>query len=74
MNDTHIETWNTELAASADTEWDRWIERLERTIGHSADGDQDADGYSIDWCFDMFNCGRTVTEIAAHIADVRRPS
>ena len=56
--------WEAEVAALVETDWERWIARVEALTGHSADGDQTEDGYSLDHYFDQFNAGLTPEQAA----------
>lgn len=37
--------------------WERWVNEVERLLGHSLDGDQEIDGYSLDGALDLFKSG-----------------
>lgn len=50
--------------------WLRWTEAVERLLGHSLDGDQQRDGYSLDYAYDAFDAGDTPAQYFADI--VRR--
>lgn len=56
----------------ADIVWQRWCRRAEDMLGHDLDGDQAADGFSIDGALSAFRDGATVLE---YVLDVqgRRP-
>lgn len=47
-DDDHAAVWAYESAGCRPTAWEKWIAEVESLLGHSADGDQDADGYSLD--------------------------
>lgn len=66
-DDTHAATWTTESAASAPTSWETWAVALEQRLGHDLDGDQDTDGYSLDFSFEMFTAGLSPSQAAAAI-------
>jgi hypothetical protein len=61
----HMEFAATESASLQVTDWDRWIAKAERLIGHSLDGDDSiaaiheerACGYSLDEAKDAFENG-----------------
>ncbi len=55
---SHIEFAASESAALEPTECERWLTRVEKLVGHSLDGDQKKDGYSLDNCVDMFKAGK----------------
>lgn len=44
--------------------WERFVARVERLIGHDLDGDQERDGYSLDYAHDAFMAGVTADEHA----------
>lgn len=54
----HAALWASENFVSAsDREWARYVRRAEKLLGHSIDGNQSTDGYSLDYAFDYFaNC------------------
>lgn len=64
---SHIEFAEAESRALDPTAWDRWINRLEKTVGHSLDGDENADGYSLDFCLDLFRERVSVDDAASLI-------
>ncbi|HVO30499.1 MAG TPA: hypothetical protein VMV18_07175 [bacterium] len=64
---THLEVWETEKAMAADGPWERWVRLAEHFAGHSLDGDQLADGYSLDYAYEAFRSGMTAREYAAQI-------
>lgn len=47
--------------------WDQWIDDVEATVGHSMDGDQAEDGYSLDYAHDAFNAGYTAADYAKKV-------
>ena len=58
--DSHLELgFQESAAATIPSDWEKWAVRLEKLLGHDLDGDQEADGYSIDGCHDMFRAGKT---------------
>ena len=52
-------------APSSEAEWLRWIAKAERIAGHDMDGDQDVDGYSLDFAFEAFRAGLSAAD---HVA------
>jgi hypothetical protein len=52
----------------SDREWARWVRRAEKKLGHSLDGNQATDGYSLDYAHDYFANMDTVED---YVADVR---
>lgn len=57
-----------EAAGLDDTAWERWTARAEKILGHSLDGNQELDGYSLDFAFDAFKAGTSAEDYAASIA------
>ena len=55
----HADIWAYESAMCAPTAWESWIDEVERLLGHSADGDQAVDGYSMDGFYEMWKAGLT---------------
>lgn len=66
----HADIWAYESAACEPDEWHRWIDAVEAILGHSADGDEDADGYSMDGFYDNWKQGLTPAAAAAGIRTV----
>lgn len=44
------------------TAWERWIHTVEDLLGHSADGNQATDGYSMDHFYDAWREGITPSQ------------
>ncbi|MBM4574992.1 hypothetical protein GTA28_23710 [Rhodococcus hoagii] len=65
MTDDHRALWQSESAACEPTVWEQWISAVETGLGHSADGDQGADGYSLDAFYAMWQRGASVQEAIA---------
>lgn len=63
----HAERWTYESSACEPTEWERWINRVEAILGHSADGDATTDGYSLDDFYTHWKAGLTPTQATAQI-------
>ena len=60
MFDSHLATWQAETAVPAsERAWLAWIGRVEALLGHSADGDQRTDGYSMDGFYELWQRGRS---------------
>ena len=56
MFDSHLATWQAETAVPAsERAWLAWIGRVEALLGHSADGDQRTDGYSMDGFYELWH-------------------
>jgi hypothetical protein len=47
--------------------WLAWCRKVEKILGHSLDGDQARDGYSLDFAHDEFCNGLTPAEYVAEI-------
>lgn len=48
--------------------WLAWVKKVEKLLGHSLDGDQETDGYSMDFAYDEFENGLTPEH---YVADIR---
>lgn len=48
IDSDHLAIYGAESAALEPTDWEGWIAEVEQILGHSADGDQLEDGYSLD--------------------------
>ncbi|GAB7065898.1 hypothetical protein [Mycolicibacterium hodleri] len=66
----HADIWAFELASCEPTEWERWIDAVESILGHSADGDGEADGYSLDEFYDTWKQGLSPDAVAAGIRHI----
>lgn len=60
----HFELGLRESAALEPTRWERWIDEAERILGRNPDGDQGADGYSLDAFHNAFERGLTPGQAA----------
>lgn len=56
------------FVSDGEREFEAWVKSVEALIGHSLDGDQDRDGYSIDFAHDAFADGLTPSEYAQDIS------
>lgn len=65
----HMDLWAYESAACEPDDWERWITAVEAILGHSADGDGDADGYSLDEFYDSWKQGLSPAASAAGIRE-----
>lgn len=65
----HLAGWAAESAACDPGPWEKWIDEVERLLGHSADGDGREDGYSMDNFFKAWEGGQSAADA---VADVRR--
>ena len=50
---------------TSEADWLRWVAKAERIAGHDMDGDQDVDGYSLDFAFEAFRAGMSAAD---HVA------
>lgn len=48
-------------------EWERWVKRVEKLLGHDLDGNQQRDGYSLDYAHDAFEVGVTAADYADEV-------
>jgi hypothetical protein len=51
-------------------EWLRWVAKAEKLAGHDLDGNQDRDGYSLDYAYDAFCDGLTAAD---YLAEIKAP-
>lgn len=58
-DDDHATIWANESAGCRPTAWEKWIAEVESLLGHSADGDQGADGYSLDGFYEQWKSSLT---------------
>lgn len=63
----HLDLWAYESAACEPTEWEHWINAVEAILGHSADGDGNTDGYSLDDFYDQWKQGLSPVAATATI-------
>ncbi len=52
----------------SDVVWERWCDRVEKLLGHSLDGNQSLDGYSLDYALERFKAGWVPEGYAAEVA------
>jgi len=48
--------------------WDLWVARAEKLLGHSLDGNQKQDGYSLDYAYVAFCSAVTAEQYVSSIA------
>lgn len=64
----HLALWASENYVSpGERAWEAWVRKLERLIGCDLDGNQDSDGYSLDFAYAEFEAG---IKAAVYAADV----
>ena len=72
IENDHACIWTLESAVSAaENGWHAWIEQVEAILGHSADGDQREDSYSLDGFYLLWERGWEPTYAVRAIRDVR---
>src|SRR4051812_26818184 len=65
----HAALWASEsFVSDNEREWLRWVRRAEKLLGHSIDGNQATDGYSLDYAHDYF---ANMDTVEVYVADVR---
>jgi hypothetical protein len=64
---TFMEFAQYESDALKDGPFETWAKKVEKILGHDLDGDQQTDGYSLDFALDEFNKGMTPAEYAATV-------
>lgn len=65
----HLALWQSESYVSpSERAWERWVKKVEKLVGHSIDGDQDRDGFSLDYACDCECAGMSPEEYALEIA------
>lgn len=66
----HLGLWQSENYESPDERaYYRWVHKVEKALGHSIDGNEGLDGYSLDTASDYFDAGLTVDEYIAEVHD-----
>lgn len=58
-------------AATKVSAWERWVKRVEKILGHDLDGNQEIDGYSLDFAGDEFEKGVSPEQYAQSVREVR---
>ena len=65
----HLALWQSENSVSlSEREWFRWVRKAEKALGHTLDGNQATDGYSLDYAHDYWLNGDPVD---VYVTDVR---
>ena len=68
----HLGLWQRESYVSPlERDWERWVRKVEALIGHGLDGNQRADGYSLDVAYDVFINRETSVSYATEILCVQ---
>jgi hypothetical protein len=64
----HLEVYQIEkYVPSWELRWVAWSTMVESILGHSIDGDQEQDGYSLDRAYSWFMTGASFQEYAKEI-------
>ena len=72
IENDHAYIWTLESAVSAaEDDWHVWIAQVEAILGHSADGDQREDGYSLGGFYLLWERGWEPTYAVRAIRGVR---
>lgn len=53
----HVEFASMESSMLDQTNCERWLSEVEKCLGHSLDGDEDHDGYSLDGAVKAYESG-----------------
>lgn len=70
----HMATEAAGLAGDrSERAWLAWAAKVEARLGHDLDGDQEIDGYSIDFALDAFRAGTSVSAYCSSVT-ARRPA
>lgn len=68
----HLETYEAEtFVSTGERAWLAFVACVERLLGHDLDGDQDRDGYSIDFALLAFEVGTTASDYALQVQAAR---
>jgi len=64
----HLDLWRSETFESdSDRAWEAWTVKVEKILGHDLDGDEERDGYSLDYALARFRAGWTPEEYAESV-------
>lgn len=63
----HMEFAAAESAALEPSAWDRWVNAAEKLLGHDLDGSQEENGYSLDFSYEDWKRGMSVTAYVAKV-------
>ncbi len=68
----HLGLWQSENFVSAsERAWNAFVAHVEKTLGHSLDGDEKTEGYSMDGACAAFEAGLTAAEYVAEVVDAK---
>jgi hypothetical protein len=68
----HLGLWQSETYVSpSERAWLAWVAAAEKLIGHSLDGDETTDGYSLDGAYAAFEANLTAAEYVAEVIDAK---
>jgi AraC-like DNA-binding protein len=67
MNTDHMDFAKSESDALKTTAWELWVKAVEKNLGHSLDGDQQEDGYSLGFAYDAWKSGSKASEYALQV-------
>ncbi len=65
----HLELGALESAAIDSTPWEKWADKVEAALGHSLDGDQASDGYSVDGAYEAYCQGMSIQQYVAAVSN-----
>lgn len=60
---------NESFVSDGEKRWLAWVKAVEKLLGHSLDGNQQDDCYSLDFAYDDFEAGLTPDQ---YVAGVRK--
>lgn len=77
LENPHYDLLKSENFVSArEANWLAWVKKVEKLLGHDLDGDEEADGYSLDYAYAAWECdlgpgkaGVTPEEYVAEVND-----
>lgn len=61
----------SEADALKPTAFEIWADKVEKILGHDLDGDQDQDGYSLDFASDAFDRGESPEHYVAKVREAK---
>lgn len=62
---------NENFMSTYESNFEKWIKKAEKLIGHCLDGNQDTDGYSYDYAHDAFADGVTPEQYVAEVVEYK---